>query len=53
MKNWNWNAIMNSVALLVCIFGFGKTVGNDANLAYKFAVLGLIAIANLLHSYSK
>ena len=44
---------MNSVALLVCIFGFGKTVGNDANLAYKFAVLALISVANLLHSYNK
>jgi hypothetical protein len=44
---------MNSVALLVCLFGLAKTFGNDANLAYKFAVLALVTIANLLHNYNK
>lgn len=53
MKKINWNLVMNSVAILVCVSGFAKTVGSDGNLAFKFVVLGMVAFTNLLHNYGK
>lgn len=53
MNKINWNLVMNAVAILVCVSGFAKTMGSDGNIAFKFAVLGMVAFANLLHNYGK
>ena len=45
--------IMNAIAMMVGLVGLVKTLGDDASLAFKFGILFVVAVANLLHGYGK